>query len=225
MRPTCFLRLALLHSFVLVFALAGILYPAGEISAALVTIPGLYNTGVDNNGQILKDNDPEIHYILTGETSGAFVISNSSKPGPWKPALGQSNWIGPEGGSTAAPAGNYVYTLTFSLDGLDPSTAIISGTWASDNSSEIYINDWFTENSVDGNDFVRYTSFTIDSGFNAGDNTLEFRVTNSPPDGNPSGLLVFDIRGSAAEVPIPGAVWLLGPALLLFIAVRRKTNR
>ena len=31
MRPTCFLRLALLHSMLLVYALAGILYLDGEI--------------------------------------------------------------------------------------------------------------------------------------------------------------------------------------------------
>ena len=92
----------------------------------MLTIPGLYNTGVDKNGQKLKDKDPEIHYILTGETTGALVISNGSRPGAWKPAPGQSNRIGPEGGSTDAPEGDYVYALTFPLVGLDPSTAPIT---------------------------------------------------------------------------------------------------
>ena len=222
MKPTSYRGRPLLHLIVLVFVLAAVFYPQGDISAAPVTIPGLFNTGVDSDGKKLKDGEPEENYMLTG---AAFVISDGSKPTAWVPSLGQSAWIGPENGATDVAVGDYFYTLTFDLSGLLPSTAEISGRWASDNASEIFLNGVGTNNKRDTLGFLSLLDFKIESQFFiAGINSLEFRVVNStsPEDLNPSGLLVLDLMGTASEVPIPGAAGLFGSALIVLVGIKRR---
>jgi len=225
MKPTSFRGRPFVQLMVLVFLLASILFPVGEISAALVAISGLYNTGVDDDGQILANGDPEQHFQMTGVDTGAFIISDGSKPSAWVSPPGQSAWIGPENGGSAAPAGNYLYTLTFDLAGLDPLTAAISGSWASDNPSSIYINDVYTGIFRPDRDPLSFSSllgFEILTGFVDGENTLQFSVDNLLPGPNPSGLLVANLTGTASEVPIPGTVWLLGSALVALAGIRGR---
>jgi len=225
MKPTSFRGRPLVQLMVLVFLLASILFPVGEISAALVAISGLYNTGVDDVGQILADGEAEQHYQMTGVDTGAFIISGGSKPSAWVSPQGQYVWIGPENGGSAAPEGNYLYTLTFDLTGLDPLTATISGLWASDNPSSIYLNDVNTGISRDDRlSFSSLLGFEILSGFVDGENTLQFYVNNLPPGPNPSGLLVANLTGTASEVPIPGTVWLLGSALVALAGIRGRLS-
>ena len=228
MKPTSFRGRPLVQLMVLVFLLASILFPVGEISAALVAISGLYNTGVDDVGGILADGQPEQHYQMTGADTGAFIIGSASKPYPWYTPQGQYTWIGPENGGSDAPAGNYIYTLTFDLAGLDPLTAAISGSWASDNASSIYLNDFYTgifRPERDPLSFSSLLSFEILSGFVEGENTLQFYVSNpASPDLNPSGLLVANLTGTASEVPIPGTVWLLGSALVVLAGIRGRLS-
>ena len=209
---------------VLVILLTAVFYPGGDLSAALVQIPGLFNTGVDDNREKkLKDGEIEEHYILTGAAEGAFVISDGSKPYLWTPSLGQSAWIGPAGGNVDAPAGYYFYTLSFDMSGLVPSTAQISGRWALDNAAEIFLNGLSTGIIRADPGFRTLTDFNIGSDlFVAGLNALEFRVQNlTSPEANPSGLLVLGLSGTAAEVPIPSTVWLLGAALTALYGFRR----
>jgi len=205
----------------LVFVLAAVFYPQGDISAAPVTIPGLFNTGVDSDGKKLKNGEPEENYMLTG-AAAAFVISDGSRPKAWTPSLGQSAWIGPPNGNIEAPGGDYYYVLTFDLAGLVPSTAAISGRWATDNSSEIFLNGVSTGFTRPITGFKPLWDFEIDSGrgFLSGENTLTFKVYNL---GNgPTGLLVVDLMGTASEVPIPGAIWLFGSALMALFGIKRR---
>ena len=223
MQPINFRRRPLFQLLVLVIVLAPILSPQGDISAARVTIPGLFNTGVNDDGQKLKDGDREEHYVFTGGVDGAFIISDGSRPSAWVSSLGQSSWIGPQNGAIDVPAGNYLYTLTFDLGGLDPLTAVISGRWASDNASAIFLNGESTGFEINEFGFMTRTPFTIESGFVNGINALGFYVNNLySPDRSPSGLLVLDLTGTASEVPIPGAFWLLGSALIALTGIRRR---
>ena len=224
MKPTSYRGRPLLHLIVLVFVLAAVFYPQGDISAAPVTIPGLFNTGVDSDGNKLNDKDPEENYMLTGAAAAAFVISDGSRPKAWTPSLGQSAWIGPPNGNIEAPGGDYFYGLTFDLAGLVPSTAAISGRWATDNSSEIFLNGVSTGFTRGLAGFNPLWDFEIDSdsgrGFLSGENTLTFKVHNLGP--GPTGLLVVDLMGTASEVPIPGAIWLFGSALMALFGIKRR---
>jgi hypothetical protein len=109
-------------------------------------------------------------------------------------------WVGPTGGSDIAPAGNYMYTLTFDLSGLDPATAVISGQWSSDNQSVIILNGINTTFTSPFAGFGVLHSFLINEGFLPGINMLQFLVTNPqipPGDPNPTGLLVQNLQGHA----------------------------
>jgi len=227
MKPTNFRGRPLLHIMVFIFVLAAIFLPRGESSAALIN--GLYNTGVGADGQKLEDGELDKHYILTerpaGVLPGTFAFSDAT-PGLWTPALGQSAWVGPKNGNKNVAEGIYTYSLTFNLGGLIPSTAKISGQWATDNASQLFLNGDDTGNFIRVPGFLSLSDFAIDSNyFIAGLNTLEFRVNNLPSaDENPSGLLVLNLAGTAHAVPIPGAVWLLGCGLIGLVGVKTKSS-
>lgn len=123
--------------------------------------------------------------------------------------------------------GTYNYVTMFDLTGLDPSTAIITGSWASDNGANLYFNDEHKYNSVStSSGYASLTDFTIDSGFVAGVNWLMFEVTNDPwgpyPGTNPTGLLVSITSASAEPVPEPSTLLLFGAGLAGLVFVRRR---
>ena len=169
----------------------------GAVAARSNPIPGLHDTGVDGAGVVLPVGSAEQHYVLTGPSSAPFVIVPLYT---WIQAPSGSAWIGPTDGSVTDPPGQYVYTMSFSLLGLDPVSAIISGNWASDNGAVIRLNgvDTGNQNGSGRVPFESLHSFSITFGFVAGLNVLEFVVTNEPPGGlNPTGLLVANISGHA----------------------------
>lgn len=159
----------------------------------------LFNTGVNNNGQLLNplpaaDN----HYGVTlPSTATVTPLAVAEYPG-WMPnsASTASQWISPFT-NHKGPGGTYIYRHVFSLATCDPATATISGRWMADNRGEIYFNGV----KVPGADitvstgFQQWQPFTISAGFiNTGLNTIEFRVRN---DASATGLRVEFIRASA----------------------------
>ena len=190
-------------------------------SARAATISGLYNTGVDDNGVALPIGSAELHYSLTGPTSPAIL---STPNAGWIAAPEGSAWIGPSAGTADDPSGDYEYTLTFDLKGLVPSTAVISGLLSTDNSSIVLLNGSSTSISTGLEGFKTLTPFTISEGFTSGLNTLEFVVNNEVTSvfPNPTGILIADMIGTAAVVPIPAAVWLFGSGMLGLIGMARR---
>jgi hypothetical protein len=174
-------------------------------------IPGLFNTGVDDSGVALADAAIDSHYRIVVnpdsaspdaivENSGAFPIV----AGPWVANNGGSKWVGPRFDTTGAAGavgagGDYVYRYVFDLAGFDPSTAVVTGLWATDNAgSDISINGQST-GQPNTTQFTSYTPFTISSGFVAGPNVIEFKLNNSAV--GYTGLRVDQIRGLADPLP------------------------
>lgn len=103
-------------------------------------IPGVFSTGVDNSGDLLSAGQTDPKWTISLSPNGAVpALVTASLDKNWVADTASSQWINANGvGQGPASAGLYIYTLTFSLNQLDPSTAQITGEWASDNSSEIF---------------------------------------------------------------------------------------
>jgi hypothetical protein len=179
--------------------LAGITTSVTATLTLAEVVPGLFNTGVDASGSALPDNTVDPHYTLVvnpDSTSPTTIVEDSTVfpivAGPWVANESDSKWIGPRFETSAAAGGDYVYRQTFSLVGINPATVRITGEWSTDNAGiDISINGTST-GLVNSGQFVTYTAFAITSGFQAGENTLEFRVNNA--DVGYTGLRVRKLR-------------------------------
>ena len=187
------------------------------------SIPGVFSTGVDDSGSLLSVGSIDPHWSIVASPVGSSAPKVTDPFYMWLGNTPSSEWINGGGSSNySPPAGVYDFTLTFSLAGFDPSTAQISGQWASDNESDIYLNGLDTGISNSGIapwGFSNFTSFTLTDGFVAGENTLTFAVTQDPDNVqvNPTGLQV-DILSAVAAVPEPGPLALVGIAGLCWVA-------
>jgi len=180
------------------------------------TLP-VFGTGVDGSNNLLPGGINDPHYTVSGPgTSDNFIpaVVYSSPNGfpQWVPDDAHSGWIGWVDNAFPDHYGTYNYRTTFDLTGHDPSTAVLTGQWAADQFGSILLNGHSTGVSVpDGNwnsaVDPNLTSFTINSGFVSGINTLDFIV--SMPDGF-DGLRVRNLVVTAQAVPEPASVVVLG---------------
>lgn len=206
------------------FALVAMTSVLMTLTAVAAPIPGLFNTGVDNSSVATIISTPDIHYtLISGPALNA--VSSAANPG-WlsnnTSISPHSQWIGPSPTpNVLAPSGIYTYELIFNLTGLDESTAQISGSWASDNSSLVRLNGTPAAGiphnvGVPFKNFDTF-SFPVGSSFVPGLNSLTFEVNNFS---GPSGLLVGRLAGTAA-VPEPGTMTLFLAGLLGLLRCNR----
>jgi hypothetical protein len=191
----------------------------GSIDRAQAASIGLGNTGVGT-------------YSVTGGGSTTIVPNGAFPIGPWIANDATSSWIG----STSMAPGDFTYSTTFDLTGLNASTALISGNWAGDNSGvSILLNGSATGIAANAGsvNFAGFTAFNIDStaNFVSGLNTLSFTINNAA-DGNatnPAGLRVA-MAGTAdtasTSVPEPsdfvGTAFAFGSVVLLKRKMTKK---
>lgn len=189
----------------------------------------LFNTGVDDNGQVLDDAAIDPHYLLIVSADASYpgpdalTINNANYPlgdsPDWLPNDNDSRWIGPRADpsrSEGNSGGEYVYRTTFEILGIDPGLVRIAGRWVADDRGTILLNGIATGITTDGG-LQAFHAFSIAEGFRAGTNTLDFVVTNF---GGPTGLRV---ELSARVVPEPSSIALIGlGGIGLVIASRRR---
>jgi hypothetical protein len=168
------------------------------VAALLLTGPGLakadpilpslidlYNTGVDGSGAVVADGTAETHYTLITVPSGSTSVYawTGAGPAPIPPWLGDSTasrWIGPPDAS--GPEGDYVYQTTFDLTGFDPGSVTITGRFASENQSSVFLNGGTTAygtTNTGQDSSTQWWAFSLTGGFQSGVNTIEFRVHNT----------------------------------------------
>ncbi len=124
--------ITILTGIALTFAMAG---PAMG-GPTIIVLPGLYNTGVDDNGVRRTDGALEIHYELTfvpDDDPGAAIVIDpllyDVTDTAWVGAPDDAQWIGPTGGDTTDPAGWYHYDLTLNVPTSAAPWLVISGNW------------------------------------------------------------------------------------------------
>ena len=184
----------------------------------------LYNTGVDGAGVVLITGAVDPHYTLLSvpdDIGNHTARVEPNIPATWIPNSSTSQWIGATlGNGIYQESGFYYYQTTFDLTGLDPATVLITGRLAGASSGgAVSLNNptplFPTNYSQGGNSPSAFTSFTFNSGFVSGLNTLNFvafnNVSTSLP--GPNGLRV-EVSGTARRlapaVPEPSAVASMG---------------
>jgi hypothetical protein len=210
-----------------------------SVPASAASIPGLFNTG-----QSFSAGMTDTHYKFAQQYSGSgtatgtggygVVAPDSGFPiGPWIANTETSKWLAPTVNAAESydPVQNglYLWTLSFNLTGYDPSTASFSAQWATDNGGYVKLNN--TQLLTGTTDypigFTTFSTFSANSGFISGMNTLAFYVTNKVQNGgNPTGLRVEFLQSSITPVPEPEtyAMLLAGLGLMGTIARRRKNS-
>ena len=166
-------------------------------------IPGLFATGVDDDGNALDDLEVDPHYTLfenaDGESVDTLVHDSSVFPiveGPWLANTDVSKWIAPRGDTAEAAGGDYAYRVELDLTGFEPSTAFVRGNWSTDNAGlDIRING-ATTGVTNGAQFGSLSPFTIDEApFISGINTIDFVLNNAGA--GPTALRVEGLTGGA----------------------------
>ena len=164
-------------------------------------VPGIYSTGVENNGALAADGSIDLHWIIGNSADlgfpgpDAFVINQGASPvPPWLSAGPKSKWIAPQPNQNAGNAeGNYTYQTFFDLTGVDMCTFRLAGQISVDNSLvDIVVNG--LSQGISGGGFTFWLPFTITNGFVAGLNGVDFIMNNAPATPNPTALRV-DLDG------------------------------
>lgn len=188
-----------------------------SMQVSAVPITDLYNTGVDDAGNALSAFVNDTHYTITspGGFTAKTVIEDGFPIPPWVANNANSRWIGPANNNAYGPDGGLMtFSTTFTIDNsADLSTVLISGSGAADDTIfDVKINGLSLGSLFGG--FTALSSFSINTGFTTGINTLDFIVLNSTGFGNqnPTGLRIDNISGSydlAQSVAEPGVLVLM----------------
>jgi hypothetical protein len=180
---------------------------------AQVQIPGLYATGVDDNGNTLPLGSFDPHYIVK-EAFNASAVSISNPFGGWVSRTSPTSaWIWQDSNGQPSVV-TRTFQTSFDLTGLDPLTASVSGYWAVDDVGiDILLNGVSTGLTTPAG-FFALNPLTLNSGFVSGVNTLDFVAVDSYLLG---GFLVSSVQGVATPLnsstsSVPGPLPLLGIA-------------
>lgn len=195
----------------------------------LDNVPGIYNTGVDVDKQVLAAGATDPHYTLIANPDNIgspLALVQSGIPGAWNPNSATSLWIGPRADTSGAAAqaanagegpGRYVYRTQIDLTNFDISTVVIRGKWASDNDGLAIRVNGTAVTGIDNlgtNTYGALKDFTLTAtnapSLTTGVNTIDFVITNADAVTGFTGLRVQDFQ----------AVGLIAPNTAPHIAVQ-----
>lgn len=196
---------------------------AGLLSAATITV---HNTGVNGSGVVQPIGSSTSFWTLLSEPAGASETLGSTPfryfNGAYYADNSVSGWVSPTASGNAGVGGKYVYQLMVDLTGFDPASAIITGTFGTDNDGSIAVNGNSASATTCFACFSAPTSFSL-TGFTAGLNSIRVTVNNG---GDPTAFRVE--FGSATAnpgptgVPEPAPLVLIGAGLIALSLIRRR---
>jgi hypothetical protein len=200
----------------MIFASAIALATLGVNAANAGVIPGLFNT----DASLAADGATDPHWTVNG---GAAIVYNH----PAYLTYPTARFIAAQAGGGYTNPKN-TYDLVFSMAGLNPLTASLSGVYAADNWGDAFLNGILLVQQPHQTIFPNFTALTAFSAsgvdFINGLNTLEFVVTDTGP---PSALLVAftGSQASATAVPEPLTLSIFGVGVAGAAALRRRKKK
>jgi hypothetical protein len=155
--------------------------------ATSMAIPGLFNTGVNADGTLAAGGSVDLHWTLVLSADPSYQgpdVYVASPTGPaWSSNGPNSQWLSPApNGSQTRKTGSYKYRISFDLAGLNPASAVVKGSWVSDDTTISVILNNVTSGVTGPADYAKQpaagTTFQFTTGFQEGVNTLDFIVNN-----------------------------------------------
>jgi hypothetical protein len=191
---------------------SGGIYQTDFGQTGFTSIPGVYNTGVNNDGTLAAPGSVDQHWTLILSPDPSFPGPNafiaSPKKSSWSSDGPISQWISPAADATKnRKGGSYKYRLSFNLSGLNPASALVKGSWVSDNNTTAVILNGITTGitgpSNSGSQPSNGSQFQFTTGFVAGVNTLDFIVSNGG--GSPTGFRceITGVASSGGVLAVP----------------------
>jgi len=169
-----------------------VLYIISSVKSDSISIEG---TGLNADGSLATQGGFEANWVLVqngNDNVNDFVASNIASL-DYAADTSSSQWIGPAADlHQSFPDDTYGYSTTFDLGGLDATTAQLSGSFAGDDTVEIFLNGHFVVGCY-SDCWVSFTSFSVSTGFVSGLNTLQAVVVN---EGGATGLQL-SVSGTA----------------------------
>ena len=168
-------------------------------------IPTMYNTGVNDDYELLDELTPDPHYKLVvnpdSDVIHPFVVKSDEFPiPPWLANGPDSKWLTVREGENANGInGNYTYRTSFDLTGFDLETVYIDMGWSTDDAGVNVLLNGEPMRDIDDNPMTiggagfggwAYHTIESDQRFISGINTLDFLVLNGGTQVNPTGLRV-----------------------------------
>lgn len=181
----------------LFLTLAAVIVLPYALAASPITV---HNTGVNASDILVSPGAQASFWTLAAEPAGATEAIGSNPFRYHHPAYfadtATAAWVAPTASGNAGAGGFYTYALTFDLTGVDPTSAIISGIYGTDNDGSISLNGNSPVATTSFAGFGSTTPFSFTSGFVAGLNTIDVRVDNG---GDPTAFFVEFTSATASS--------------------------